>query len=101
MKKKVPKVPKEFHRGRFFATAREQKIITWLREYYWNTAVSDSIINAILKQLETLERQRDYMKQEKEDTSKEFEEVVISIGLLEVFYVHWRELMTELKGKNA
>ena len=97
----MPKVPLEHHRGRFWATEREQRLIRWLRDYSWNAAISDSIINAILKQLETLERQRDYMKQEKEDTGKEFEEVVISIGLLEVFYVHWRELMTELKGKNA
>lgn len=84
-------------RERFYATQNEQRLINWMREFAWNSVISENVTKSIFREWENLERKKDYLKDHEQMNTQEFEDLAVSIGLFEVFYYRWKAYMDELK----
>lgn len=98
-KRKMPRSV-ENKRKSFFATDNEQSVIRWLREFGWNPIVTDSVTRSVQRELETYDRKKAYLIQEGKQSTQEFEDIVLGLGQLEIFYHRWSEYMKELKSAN-
>ena len=88
-----PKKPQKYKRLRFYATLIEQNFIEHIRQFTTVPFVKESVTKALLKELEYLEMQREYMKQEGQENTDEYRELLMSMGPLELVILSWKELI--------